>query len=178
MSTDRWGYLNAEQRRFLLLDNGVGPFVANLLINGVIAWLLFRNATHVPLFGQSSIAGDTIATAFLLPAITCLIVTPLARARVRCGKLAAAAEAGSRRVPRNMIVRAVMIGLIGLVLFAPVTLLLFRAAGIDALTPAHFIVFKAMFAAIEGTLVTPFMALWAISDPLPAIAAVQPAVGT
>jgi hypothetical protein len=69
----------AAQRRFVLLDNGVGAFVVNLMINGVIAWLLFCKATRVPMWGQSSIAGDTIATAFLLPAITCLIVTWISR---------------------------------------------------------------------------------------------------
>jgi hypothetical protein len=71
--------LTPAQRRFVLLDNGVGAFVVNLMINGVIAWLLFRKATRVPMWGQSSIAGDTIATAFLLPAITCLIVTWISR---------------------------------------------------------------------------------------------------
>jgi hypothetical protein len=48
--------LTPAQRRFVLLDNVVGPFIVNLLINGVIAWLLFRKATHVPMWGQSSIA--------------------------------------------------------------------------------------------------------------------------
>jgi hypothetical protein len=65
--------LTPAQRRFVLLDDGVGAFVVNLLLNGAIAWLLFRKATHVPMWGQSSIADDTIVTAFLLPAITCLI---------------------------------------------------------------------------------------------------------
>jgi hypothetical protein len=30
--------LTPAQRRFVLLDNGVGAFVVNLMINGVIAW--------------------------------------------------------------------------------------------------------------------------------------------
>jgi hypothetical protein len=168
--------LSTEQRRFLLLDNGVGPFVANLLINGVIAWLLFRNATHVPLWGQSSIAGDTIATSFLLPAITCLIVTPLARGRVRSGRLPAAMDASRRWIPQNMVWRAIFIGIIGLIAFTPLTLLLLNALGIGVLTPWHFVYFKATFAAIEGALVTPFLALWAISERPAGFAAVsQPA---
>jgi hypothetical protein len=96
MSTGLIDSLTPAQRRFVLLDNVVGPFVVNLLINGVIAWLLFRKATHVPMWGQSSIAGDTIANAFLLPAITCLIVTPLARGRVRTGRVAAVGDASWR----------------------------------------------------------------------------------
>src|SRR5260370_7320498 len=87
MSTGVWNSATPAQRRYMLLDNGVGPFVINFLINAVIAWLLFRHATHVPLWGQSSIAGDTIATSFLLPLITCLIVTPIAPGRGRSALL-------------------------------------------------------------------------------------------
>jgi hypothetical protein len=179
VSNGLFGSLTPAQRRFLLLDNGVGPFIANLLINGVIAWLLFRNATHVPLWGQSSIAGDTIATSFLLPAITCLIVTPLARGRVRSGRLPAAVDPAWRWIPRNMGWRAILIGLVGLLALTPLTLLLFGTLGIGELRPWQFISFKATFAAIEGALVTPFLALWAISEmPAGAIGAVEPAIGT
>jgi hypothetical protein len=176
MSIGLLNSLTPPQRRFVLLDNGVGPFVANLLINGVIAWALFRNATHVPLWGQSSIAGDTIATAFLLPAITCLIVTPLARGRVRSGRLAAASGAAWRWIPRNMLWRALLIGLLGLLVLTPPTLLVFDALRVGQLSPWHFVYFKATFAAVEGALVTPFLALWAISETPAGFAAVsQPA---
>ncbi len=176
MSTGLIDSLTRPQRRFVLLDNGVGPFVANLLINGVIAWALYRHATHVPLWGQSSIAGDTIATAFLLPAITCLIVTPMARGRVRSGRLAAVTDTAWRWIPRNMLWRALLIGLIGLIVLTPPTLLVFGALGIGQVSPWQFVYFKATFAAIEGALVTPFLALWAISEAPAGFAAVsQPA---
>jgi hypothetical protein len=176
MSIGTLDSLSPAQRRFLLVDNGVGPLVVNFLINGVIAWLLFRNSARVPLWGQSSIAGDTIATSFLLPAITCLIVTPLARGRVRSGQLPAAVEAAWRWIPRNMGWRALLIGLVCLLALTPLTLLVFGALGVGELTPWHFVYFKASFAAIEGAMVTPFLALWAISEAPPAFAAVsQPA---
>jgi hypothetical protein len=171
-----WSSLSLEQRRFLLLDNGVGPFIANLLINGTIAWLLFRQASHVPMWGPSSIAGDTIATSFLLPAITCVIVTPIARARVRSGRLAAADSGGRRWVPCNMIWRALLIGIICLLALTPLTLITLNILGVSSLTPWHFITFKAIFAAVEGGLVTPFLAWWAISEaPAGLIAAAQTA---
>lgn len=155
--------LDPEQRRFLLLDNGAVPLVANLLINGTIAWLMFRRASGVTLWGQGSIAGDTIATSFLLPAITCLIVTPIALARVRAGRLSPA-EAGWRWIPRNMIWRALLAGAVCLLALAPLALLILSACGVERLTPWQFIFFKAAFAAVEGGLVTPFIALWAISE--------------
>jgi hypothetical protein len=169
MSTRLWNSVTPAQRRFLLLDNGVGPFVINLLINGAIAWLLYRNATHVPLWGQSSIAGDTIATSFLLPFITCLIVTPLARGRVRTGQVAQVIGESGRWLPRNAVWRGALVGILCLMALVPLTLSTLHLVGIAALTPWHFVYFKASFAAIEGVLVTPFLALWAISDaPAPA----------
>jgi hypothetical protein len=176
MSAGIFSHLTPEQRRFLLLDNGVGPFFANLLINGAIAWLLWRHATHVPMWGQSSIAGDTIATSFLLPAITCLIVTPIARGRVRSGRVSAAAEAGWRSIPRNMWWRALFIGVVCLLALAPPTIAILTAIGVGGLTPWEFVYFKANFAAIEGGLITPWLALWAISESPVAMAPVtQPA---
>jgi hypothetical protein len=165
MSTGLWDSITPAQRRYMLLDNGVGPFVVNFLINAVIAWLLFRHATHVPLWGQSSIAGDTIATSFLLPLITCLIVTPIARGRVRSGLLAQlTSEIPGKWLPYNTVLRSVVIGIICLIAFTPLTLVLLGVLGVNRLTPWHFVYFKATFAAIEGGLVTPFLALWAISD--------------
>ena len=62
--------------RFLLLEQGIGSAVVNFLLNGAIAWLVFRGVAQVPLWGQQSIAGDTIGTCFFLPFLTTLIVTP------------------------------------------------------------------------------------------------------
>lgn len=159
------GTVTPVHRRYLLIDNGVGPLVTNLVINALIAWLIYRNATHVPLWGQSSIAGDTIATSFLLPLITCLIVTPLARGKVRAGQVPQLMRAASWKwLPHNTALRGVIIGIACLLVLTPVTLLGFRLLGINGLKPWHFVYFKGSFAALEGLLVTPLLALWAISD--------------
>jgi hypothetical protein len=60
--------LTPAQRRFVLLDNGVGAFVVNLLLNGAIAWLLFRKVTHVPMWGQRPSACARKARFLLKPA--------------------------------------------------------------------------------------------------------------
>ncbi|MGO9062036.1 MAG: hypothetical protein ACLQU2_32400 [Candidatus Binataceae bacterium] len=159
------GAVTPAHRRYLLVDNGVGPLITNLVINGMIAWLIYRNATHVPLWGQSSIAGDTIATSFLLPLITCLIVTPMARGKVRAGHVPQLVRKVSWNwLPHNAALRGVVIGIACLLVLTPLTLLGFRLLGIYALKPWHFVYFKSTFAAFEGLLVTPLLALWAISD--------------
>jgi len=69
--------LSSEHRSFLVLHQGLVPTGFNLVLNGLIAWLLFRTATSVPLWGESGMGIDLLATAFLLPFLTCLIVSRL-----------------------------------------------------------------------------------------------------
>jgi len=64
--------VSPAQRRYLLLEQGVGAAGFNFLLNAAIAWLMFRGADVVPLWGQQSIAGDTIGTSIILPFLTCL----------------------------------------------------------------------------------------------------------
>ena len=79
--------MTPEQRRFLFVDQCLGPTVFNFLLNGAIAWALFRGVALVPLWGQESIAGDTIATAFILPFLTSLIATRIVRRQIASGRV-------------------------------------------------------------------------------------------
>jgi hypothetical protein len=69
-----------------------------------------------------------------------------------------------------------MIGALCMVALVPITLAAFYLIGVPALTPWHFVYFKASFAAVEAVLITPFLALWAISDS-PAVEPQLQAVG-
>src|SRR5438132_1109625 len=69
------------------VDEIVVTAIVNFWLNYGIAWFVFRAAAAVPLWGASSIAVDTVATAFVLPLLTSLIATPLVRLQVYRGKL-------------------------------------------------------------------------------------------
>jgi hypothetical protein len=75
-----------------------------------------------------------------------------------------------------MVWRALLIGLICLLVLTPLTLFVLGALGVGEFSPWHFVYFKATFPAVKGALVTPFLALWAISEAPAGFAAVsQPA---
>ncbi|MBI4517629.1 MAG: hypothetical protein HY699_17630 [Deltaproteobacteria bacterium] len=152
-------------KRFLLLEEGVGSIVVNLLINGVIAFFMFRGAAAVPLWGQQSIAGDTIGTALLLPLFTCLIVTPLARRQVRAGAVPplAALPAAMRWLPRGTFRRGLLLGALTVASVAPATIAALTAGGVTQQSFWGFVAFKAIFAAALGAVVTPLIALYAIA---------------
>lgn len=163
------GELHAQHRRFLLLEQGVGSALLNFVLNGVIAWVVFGSLERVPLWGEQSIAGDTIGTAFLLPFFTCLIVTRLARGQLRSGKLpplawSRAAHPALGLLPRGTFARALVLGVICVAVAAPPSLWLLGHLGVDDMSSSGFIAFKAGFAALLAAIVTPLIALCALGD--------------
>lgn len=156
--------MSPAHRRFLLLEQGVGSVVVNLLISALIAVVAYRGATVVPLWGEQSIASDTLGTTFSLPLFTCVIVTTLARRRVRAGRLApwTGARWGLRRLPDRPFWRGLVLGLLASVLVAPPTLVVLSMLGVAQQSFWGFVAFKALFAAALGAVVTPLIALWAI----------------
>jgi hypothetical protein len=164
--------VSAAHRRYILLEQGLGAAIFNFLLNGAIAWLLFRRLETVPLWGAESIAGDTIGTSLLLPFLTCLIVTRLARRALRAGRLGPlgwtrVSHPVLRWLPQGTAARGGALAAICLVALAPPTLAGLAALGVESLRLWPFVAFKASFAAAAAAVVTPIVALWAIAEPAP-----------
>jgi len=159
--------------RFLLLEQGVGAAIFNFALNAGIAWLLFRHLDTVPIRGQQSIAGDTIATSLILPFLTCLIVTRLVRGHMRAGKVASLGWTRASHpvlgwLPRTTARRGVALGVACIALLAPLAFVALGLLGVAGLPFWRFVLFKAAFAALAAALVTPLVALWAIAEaPVP-----------
>src|SRR3989442_10785557 len=85
---------------------------------------MFRGADVVPLWGQQSIAGDTIGTSVILPFLTCLIATRLVRGHVRSGKVAPLGWSRDTQpwigwLPRGTLARGLALGGAGPLVFPP-----------------------------------------------------------
>lgn len=161
--------MSPSHGRYLLLEQGIGAGVVNFGINAAIAWGMFRGAESVPLWGQQSIMGDTIGTCVMLPLMTSLIVTRVARGQLRAGKMAPlgwSRETHSvlRWLPRGTAIRGLVLGVLCAIAFAPLAYLYLRAHEVDGMAFGRFVMWKATFAAILGALVTPVIALWAIGE--------------
>lgn len=163
---------DAAHRRYLLIEQGIGAAIFNLLLNGVLAWLSVRSLERVPLWGQTSIGVDTLFTTFLLPFFTCLIVTRMARGMVHKGKLPPVAwrradHATLGRLPARTLSRALVLGLAGLVAFGPVVVWAFAALEVRELGVWSFVTYKALFAAVLAAIFTPLIAAMALGDASP-----------
>jgi hypothetical protein len=165
--------VSSDYRKYLVGQAVIGAGI-NFLLNGAIGWLLFRHLPRIPLYGEQSVAGDVVGTSFLLPVLVCLIATPLIRREVREARLSAddRLRPGAGRsawVPRNLVLRAVVLGVLATLLVSPGTILTLLALGVDSLALRPFLMFKAGFAAALAALITPIVAAWALEDGLPAL---------
>ena len=159
--------LSDRHRHFLWVEQAAIPAVFNLLINGAIAWLLFRSITTVPLWGESSSGVDLLITGFLLPFLTCLIVSALVRRQVASGALP---PLPTGQLPlsgwfrRSVPARGAALGVAGMLFGAAPVVLALDLAGAPAIAAGSFVAYKAIGAAALALLVTPFVGWWALAS--------------
>ncbi|MEP5569674.1 MAG: hypothetical protein ABJN62_17660 [Halioglobus sp.] len=145
--------------------------VSNTIFNGVIAWLLMRSGPALQWGGDNSFVIDIIATALLLPLIVALIVIPLQRSKKNKGKLPAmslGAHSLTQRFadlfPLSTGKCALLFGLTGLLVIAPLTLLAFYLLGVAEVPPLHYAIFKGLWAGAMAALLVLPMVLVALRD--------------
>lgn len=139
--------------------------ISNMFFNGVIAWLLLKGGPAQTWGGSHSFAIDIIATAFILPFIVALIVIPLQKSKLAKGKLVpinlgplSKLQALVNRLPGSTFLNALIFGLLGMCVIAPLTLLGFYLLGVTAVSPLHYAIFKGIWAgAMAGLLVLPMV---------------------
>ncbi len=155
-----------EHKRVLLIENGVISAMFNFFINGLIAWLIFRSLVHIPLWGQPSVAADILATAFMLPFITCIIVSSIVSSQTQAGKiprLTAEQYPASEWFLRSSLFKAVCLGLMCVVFTAIPIVWILELGQAQVFTTSSFILFKAVWGALLALTVSPLIAWWALA---------------
>jgi len=170
--------LSEDQRRFMFWHAIVGAAIVNLILNALIAWLSVRSEDSVPrwavpLVDKPSTITDTVGTFFILPLLTCLIFTAVARRELLHGRVTPLGWTWSprsvlRRLPRSTFRRGLALGALCTAALGPPAVALIVILGVDDLSVGEFVTYKAVFGVILGMLVTPIVALWALSEAEPA----------
>jgi hypothetical protein len=143
--------------------------VSNTIFNGLIAWLLLRSG---PALGWGNFSGDIIATALLLPFIVALIVIPLQRSKMNKGKLQpinlgsdSLVQSLANRFPSSTFKSALLFGLLGMCVIAPLTLLGFYLLGVQEVSPLNYAIFKGFWAGLMAAVLVIPMVLTALRAP-------------
>lgn len=172
--------ITRKQILYLLLFQGVGSGAITFGINFLIAYLMYRDLPNntIPFSGSlTCIVSDVAVTAFLVPCLTCIIGYGLIRNDLRVGKLISPIAHRYldltllRNIPNgqnwvDVVKRSIMFGVIGVVLFAPLTLIFIYIAtgdnGMAAVWP--YILFKGYWGAVEATLLAPVLAFVVVAQ--------------
>jgi hypothetical protein len=154
----------------MLLAQVAGGVVLNFFMNGAAAWLTFPPVPSLPFWTRGNCAAfDTLGTSFFLPLVTCLVLTPLTRRSLSPrGAVPALDRAAlpsfARWLPANMLARGAALGALSMATVAHATILAGIALGAGALGRGDMALYKAVYTAILGGLVTPLLGLRALAD--------------
>lgn len=159
--------------RNLLLGQALGSVLLNIPLNGFAAWASFPPIEALPVFAKGNcVAGDTIGTTFFLPLTTCLILTPIVRKVLRGGSMTGLPRADLpayvRFLPSNFVGRGALVGVLSALTMGVLTLVILGLAGPEAMTRLQVTIYKAVYTAILGIVVTPLFGYRALADLTPA----------
>jgi hypothetical protein len=160
--------LEPIHRSFLLKETILGV-VINAIICGVITFFMFRSKEIILLWGKDGLFFDLIPTLFFMTFCMTLGMTSATRARIQRGKAPAAPwhrseHALLRFVPAMLVIRAVVFGVLALVILLPATTGLLMVFEAFSLTFQGMLLLKIFFGALIGFLLTPVIVLAAMAD--------------
>ena len=161
--------LNKEQRLLLSRSFIITPAVINFILNGVIAFATYRSRSSVALWGADGMSIDIILTSFLLPFLTCLIVTPIVWQLVERGDQSAVSWTRFdfwwlAWLPERKWTRAGTIGVATALGGGAVLLGGLYLVKVENFSPNGAIALKAIYGALLAGLVTPLLALASLAD--------------
>lgn len=158
--------LSEKHKRFLLISQGLFALVTNFAINAVISWYTMKKYADLTIWGEAGVGVDILATGFLLPFLSCLIISPILRNRIKRGQLQPlkAEQVGGNMHNRSILVRGVILGLIGLLLASVPLILVFKYFWTLPIPLWSFIWIKGSWAGVLGGIVAPFIAYWVLAD--------------
>jgi hypothetical protein len=180
-----WRELKVEHRRWLLINAIVIAAIVNGVLNALIAWGSGASEDEIPLWAAPLIGGpstivDTVATLFILPFLTTVLITTAAWHEMREGKLAPltvnrSSDPMLRQLPRTRARRGAYFGVLTVLLLGPAAVLLLIAFDYGDISPGDFVLYKTIFGVALGALVTPPIAIAALTDTEVAAEAKEPA---
>jgi hypothetical protein len=170
-----WRETVSEHRRWLFWNTVVIAAIANAALNALIAWGSAVNEDEIPLFAVPLVEGpslitDTIGTFFILPFLTTLAVTTAVWHELREGRIAPLSKRTSgilARLPATRVRRGAYFGLITMLVLSPPAVLALVIRDPGDVSVSDFVIFKAIFGVVLGFLVTPAIALAAMTDDPP-----------
>jgi hypothetical protein len=167
-----WREAAVEHRRWVFLNAVLIAAIVNAALNALIAWGSAANEDEIPLWAAPLVEGpstitDTVGTFFILPLLTTLVITTLIWHELREGRLAPLPRRSAgplARLPPTRLRRGVYFGAICTAVLAPPAVLVLVLLDFGDISVGDFVLYKAIFGVVLGAIVTPPIALAAMTD--------------
>lgn len=164
--------ITKEQRRWLLLNAVIGSAISNLVVNLGGSLFSSRGVHHVPTWTMNAIhpgvTSDLLGILFILPIVTSVLVTIGVRRDLADGKLTSfdASRFGrwSMLTVDGMGKRALRFGLTTLAIAGPPLLIATAIAARHGMSHNEFVTFHVAMCVALGAMVTPVIALAAMTE--------------
>lgn len=177
-----WEELTPGQRRWIIQNALIVTAVINVVLNAGIAWASAGGERAVPLWSiplvdPPSTVTDTVGTLFILPVVTALLCTRAVWRDRRAGRLPQLARRAriAAVAPAGPLRRGLALGATCAVIFGPPAIAVLAAVDLSGLSRVQFATYKSGIAVALGAVVTPVIALWAMTDAVTAGAQTDPA---
>ncbi len=143
---------------------GINCAVINMVLNPVVAWLGNRQMSFMPLSGGGSIVVDTAITSIVLSLLVAMFTTSGVHQALHNGQIKATDESPRAgrllsHLPRQAWSLGLLLGLVSACVLTPLTFGLFHALGFSGLPFAGFALFKAIYTAPLGFVLTRWVIL-------------------
>lgn len=132
-------------------------YLTNVGINAGIGYLAFYGVTEVHAWGEGGYGKDVLLTAFLLPAIVSCITIVTHRRKRGDGKFPRTSDGPAilRQIPYRPWLAALVFGIAGVVLAAPLLLGLLMLLDMTTLTPLCYALIKGGWAGLLVAFLVP-----------------------
>lgn len=162
--------LSSAARWYLIFDQGIAAAGVTFIITYLLAWSQFKEVPLIPFGGEQGIKQDIEITCFLLPFLSGMIVSHLTRfeiARGRFGRRPAFRwmNALGEYVATSPFPRAMLFGVIGRMLVAPIIVSLVEKSGASEFAMTNYVMQKSLIAGLIALLICPIFSYLAMHSP-------------
>jgi hypothetical protein len=159
--------LSPIQKRYLVVYFLIPSLLINIAINLFFGWLVFPSG-QVPLWGEPSVAGDTLVSTFLTALIMGLIMTFFINRDVRAGRIHHIARASQPAVlrwwPHGNVASSLTLAVLFSLTIGPATVLLTHLFGPQTYSWTAAVTYKTVYAGAVGLAMAPLLVVLALRE--------------
>ena len=151
-------------RRYIAIETAISV-VINVGFSALFFYLVFGRSERIELWGPHGFAFDYFPQTFMITLMAVIVPTILTRKRANSGKVARRESAIGARLPRNVVLRALLLAALAAVVMGAVAVWITDSFWSGDPTHLKLLELKMAYGAVVAAIMTPIGLIAALSDP-------------